>query len=78
MKYTEPRFTKDLGLWVRNSLDNSTKIYNALADFGAPLQEAGVTAETFTEGRLLYQLGVAPVRIDISTFSSDRRFAFRD
>jgi predicted nucleotidyltransferase len=67
MKYTEPRYTKDLDVWVRNSLRNSTRLYHALAKFGAPLRHDGVTPETFTKDAVVYQIGVAPVRIDIST-----------
>lgn len=67
MKYTEPRYTKDLDVWVRNSLQNSARVYRALAAFGAPLKHDGLTPETFTKDRVVYQIGVAPVRIDIST-----------
>jgi predicted nucleotidyltransferase len=67
MKYTEPRFTKDLDLWVRNSPENSARLYHALAQFGAPLAHDGITSETFTKDDVVYQIGVAPVRIDIST-----------
>lgn len=67
MKYTEPHYTKDLDLWVRNSPENSRKVYDALAAFGAPLQADQVTPETFTTERIAYQIGVAPVRIDILT-----------
>ena len=67
MKYTEPRYTKDLDVWVRNSPRNSTRLYHALAKFGAPLRHDGVTPETFTKDSVVYQIGVAPVRIDIST-----------
>jgi predicted nucleotidyltransferase len=67
MKYTEPRFTKDLDVWVHNSSRNSIRIFNALARFGAPLNHDGVTPETFTKDQVVYQIGVAPVRIDIST-----------
>ncbi len=67
MKYTEPRFTKDLDLWVRNSPQNSAGLYRALAKFGAPLDRDGVTPETFTKEKIVYQIGVAPVRIDLRT-----------
>ena len=30
MKYTEPRFTKDLDIWVEASSENSKKVYAAL------------------------------------------------
>ena len=67
MKYTEPRYTKDLDVWVRNSPGNSTRLYHALAKFGAPLRHDGVTPDTFTKDAVVYQIGVVPVRIDIST-----------
>jgi predicted nucleotidyltransferase len=67
MKYTEPRYTKDLDVWVYNSSQNSERLFRALAKFGAPLKLDGVTPETFTERKIVYQIGVAPVRIDILT-----------
>jgi predicted nucleotidyltransferase len=67
MKYTEPRYTKDLDVWVYNSMENSTRVFHALAKFGAPLQHDGITPETFTKESVVYQIGVAPVRIDILT-----------
>ena len=67
MKYTEPRYTKDLDVWVRNSTENSAKVFHALARFGAPLQHDGITPETFAKDNITYQIGVAPVRIDILT-----------
>ena len=67
MKYTEPRFTKDLDVWVRNSPANAARVYRALAEFGAPLQHDGLTPQTFTKDSVVYQIGIAPVRIDIST-----------
>jgi hypothetical protein len=38
MKYGEPRYTKDLNLWVRNSAQNSLRVVEALKKFGAPLE----------------------------------------
>src|SRR5437879_6501705 len=67
MKYTEPRYTKDLDMWVRNSSENSTRLYHALAKFGAPLKHDQITPATFTKDKIVYQIGVAPVRVDIST-----------
>lgn len=75
MKYTEPRFTKDLDVWIRNSADNSAKVYEALAEFGAPLQRDGLAPEDFTSEDMTYQIGVAPVRIDILTHVSGIQFA---
>jgi|SRR5579864_2220720 predicted nucleotidyltransferase len=66
MKYGEPRYTKDLDVWVHNSPQNSRKLVGALKKFGTPLENDGITAETFTR-QVVYQIGIAPVRIDILT-----------
>jgi hypothetical protein len=67
MKYGEPRYTKDLDVWVHNSLQNAQRIVGALKKFGAPLDHDGVSAETFAAKQVVYQIGIAPVRIDILT-----------
>ena len=55
MIYSEPRYTKDLDIWVNPKR------------FGAPLQHGGITAESFADPNVVYQIGVAPVRADIIT-----------
>jgi len=67
MKYGEPRYTKDLDVWIRNSAQNSIRVVAALKQFGAPLEQDGITAETFTGTQVVSQIGVAPVRVDILT-----------
>ena len=67
MKYGEPRYTKDLDVWVHNSSQNSVRVVEALRKFGAPLEHDGISAETFAEKQVVYQIGIAPVRIDILT-----------
>jgi aminoglycoside-2''-adenylyltransferase len=67
MKYGEPRYTKDLDVWVRNSAQNSIRVVATLKQFGAPLDQDGINAETFTGKQVVYQIGVAPVRVDILT-----------
>ena len=62
MKYGEPRYTKDLDVWVNNSLQNSVRLVGALKKFGAPLEHDGINEETFTDRQVVYQIGVAPVR----------------
>jgi predicted nucleotidyltransferase len=74
MKYTEPRYTKDLDVWVHNSRQNSLRVVDALKKFGAPLDHDEVTAETFTDKQVVYQIGIAPVRIDILTNITGVRF----
>ena len=67
MKYGEPRYTKDLDVWVDNSPENSARLVAALRKFGAPVEHDHITAETFTGKQIVYQIGVAPIRIDILT-----------
>lgn len=61
--YTEPRYTKDLDIWVSNDLTNARHLFKALLGFGAPLKSLSI--EDFTNEKMIYQIGVAPVRIDI-------------
>lgn len=65
MKYGEPRYTKELDVWVHSSAANSMRLIEALKNFGAPLDHDGITADTFKEKQVVYQIGIAPVRIDI-------------
>ena len=58
MKYGEPRYTKDLDVWVHNSPQNSLRVVEALKKFGAPLEHDGVTPSTFTEKQVVYQIGL--------------------
>src|SRR5215831_2899258 len=75
MKYGEPRYTKDLDVWVHNSPKNSVRVVGALKKFGAPLEHDGITAETFSQNQVVYQIGIAPVRIDILTEITGVQFA---
>lgn len=61
--YAEPRYTKDLDIWVSNDTANIKRLYSALVDFGAPLKS--VSAADFANRKMIYQIGIAPVRIDI-------------
>lgn len=61
--YTEPRFTKDMDIWIEPTPDNAAKIYEALKAFGAPLQSIHI--EDFTNPKNIYQIGISPSRIDI-------------
>jgi hypothetical protein len=42
-------------------------LVGALKKFGAPLEHDGITAETFSAKQVVYQIGIAPVRIDVLT-----------
>jgi hypothetical protein len=61
--YSEPRYTKDLDLWIDATPDNARKVYKALAQFGAPLKD--ISPEDFATQGLVYQMGVPPARVDV-------------
>jgi hypothetical protein len=61
--YAEPRYTKDIDLWVGTDPTNAEAVYKSLKDFGAPL--AGIAPDTFADPDLFYQIGVPPFRVDI-------------
>ena len=63
MKYTEPRFTKDLDLLISTDEENSKAVFSALREFGAPLK--GLTSHDFSEMGYFYQMGKPPFRLDI-------------
>jgi hypothetical protein len=39
IKHAEPRYTKDLDLWVSPDAENAERVYEALIRFGAPISE---------------------------------------
>jgi hypothetical protein len=59
------RATKDLDVWVRPERGNALRVLQALAAFGAPLQD--LTEDDLTEPGTIFQIGVPPVRIDVIT-----------
>ena len=71
--HTEPRFTKDLDIWVEASPDNAQRVFKALAVFGAPL--ASVSVSDFAASDLIYQIGVPPCRVDVMTGISGVSFS---
>jgi hypothetical protein len=65
MLYTAPRYTKDLDIWVRPTSENAERVYRALRVFGAPLHE--LTPGDLAVPGTIFQIGIAPNRIDILT-----------
>ena len=63
VQYAEPRYTKDLDLWISTDPSNAEATYKALREFGAPL--AGLTSDDFAEEGYFYQMGVPPIRVDV-------------
>ena len=62
-EHAEPRYTKDIDIWVEASPENAAKIFQALREFGAPL--AGMTEDDFAHEGYFYQMGIPPTRVDV-------------
>jgi len=60
-----PRATKDLDVLVRADVSNASRVYRALAAFGAPLDAVEVAEADFATYDGVLQLGLPPRRIDI-------------
>ncbi len=60
-----PRATGYLDIWIRCSDENARRVWRALRQFGAPLSE--LTLDDLRTPDLVFQIGVAPRRIDILT-----------
>ncbi len=63
--HAQPRFTKDLDVWIDLEAENVARVFAALRSFGAPLTD--VSAEDLAQPDLVFQIGVAPNRVDVMT-----------
>lgn len=61
--HAEPRYTKDLDIWIEPTPENATRVWQALIAFGAPLRSLR-PADLLSPDAVL-QIGVEPNRIDI-------------
>jgi hypothetical protein len=67
-----PRATMDIDIWVKPSPENAEAVLRALRRFGAPLH--GLTAADLQRQDTVFQIGVAPRRIDLITGASGLDF----
>ena len=67
-----PRATGDIDIWVEPTVENSPKVYRSMEAFGAPLHD--IDESTFTTPSVVFQIGIAPRRIDIITTLSGIEF----
>jgi len=67
-----PRATMDIDIWVMPSPQNADAVMRALRRFGAPLHN--LTKEDLQKDGTVFQIGIAPRRIDIITEASGLRF----
>ncbi len=59
------RATGDLDVWVRPVAANAKRVIEALRAFRAPLQD--LSEADLTRAGTIFQIGVAPIRIDVMT-----------
>lgn len=64
-EHVEPRYTKDLDVWIERTPENADRVLAALRSFGAPLRE--LSKDDLTSPGTFYQIGLPPNRIDIIT-----------
>ena len=67
-----PRATMDIDIWVMPSPQNADAVLRALRRFGTPLHN--LTREDLQQDGTVFQIGVAPRRIDIITAASGLLF----
>lgn len=67
-----PRATMDIDIWVMPTSENADAVLRALRHFGAPLQN--ITKSDLEKEGTVFQIGVAPRRIDIITAASGLQF----
>ncbi len=60
-----PRATMDIDVWVKPDAENAAKVLRALERFGAPLRN--LSRNDLEIDDTVFQIGVAPRRIDIIT-----------
>lgn len=72
-EHVEPRYTKDLDVWIERTADNADRVLAALRSFGAPLRE--LSKDDLTSPGTFYQIGLPPNRIDIITQLEEMDFA---
>ncbi len=63
--YSEPRYTKDIDLWIMPSAENALRLREALLRFGGWVE--GMTLDHFTTERTMFQIGLPPCRVDFLT-----------
>jgi len=68
-----PRATADIDIFVDANPEKATRLMTVLQEFGAPVQDT--TADELSVPGIVFQIGVAPRRIDILTQIDGLTFA---
>jgi hypothetical protein len=61
--YAQPRYTKDLDIWIEPTAANAHSLMGVFRRFGLPL--IGVTEADFAEPKTQFSIGVPPCEIDL-------------
>ena len=72
-EHVEPRYTKNLDIWIDRDEQNADRVMIALRAFGAPLRE--LTKDDLTAAGTFFQIGLPPNRIDLITQLEEMDFA---
>ena len=67
-----PRSTMDIDLWIKPDQENAGLTLNSLEEFGAPIGD--LTSDDLQKEDLIFQIGIAPIRIDIITSVDGLKF----
>lgn len=73
IRYTEPRYTKDLDILIHATKENSKRVLYALKKFHAPLLNT-LSEEDLQKPGVFFQMGLPPNRIDVITSISGVEF----
>ena len=71
--YAQPRYTKDLDIYIEQSEDNAKRVLAAIIDFLG--ESLGLEKKDLLTPRTFIQLGYPPLRIDVTTHCEGLVFA---
>ena len=63
--YSQPRYTKDLDLWIEPTMENARRIASAFLVFGLPME--GFTIEDMADTGFQFFVGCQPCAFDFLT-----------
>ena len=63
--HSQPRYTKDLDIWIKPSNENARRLMLVFARFGIPL--VGLSEEDFAISGTQFSVGAEPSQIDLLT-----------
>lgn len=69
-----PRATGDIDTWIDRTPENVGRVWQSLAQFGAPIEALGVRPADLETPDMVVQIGLPPRRIDLLTGVSGLAF----